>query len=46
MELMLIPKDKMRDIKDILDNTPTHTSIAEAQVGQENDPWKDLLEDS
>ncbi len=45
MELMLIPKDKVRAIKNILDNTPTHLSLPLEQVKQENDPWKDLLED-
>ena len=43
MELMLIPKDKVRAIKDILDNTSTHP---QSHAEQENDPWKDLLEDS
>ena len=43
MELMLIPKDKVRAIKDILDNAP---SQPQEKVGQEKDPWKDLLEDS
>jgi len=43
MELMLIPKDKIRAIKDILDSTSTHP---QSHAEQENDPWKDLLEDS
>ena len=45
MELMLIPKDKVRAIKNILDNVPSHPSLPQEQVRQENDPWKDLLED-
>ena len=45
MELMLIPKDKVRAIKNILDNAPAHPSLPQEQVGQESDPWKDLLED-
>jgi transcriptional regulator with XRE-family HTH domain len=45
MELMLIPKDKTRAIKNILDNAPSHPSLPQEQVKQENDPWKDLLED-
>ena len=45
MELMLIPKDKVRAIKNILDNAPTHPSQPQEQVKQESDPWKDLLED-
>ena len=40
MELILIPKDKIRAIKNILDETP---SQPHEKVGQENDPWKDLL---
>ncbi len=46
MELMLIPKDKVRAIKEILDNAPSHPSQPQEKVGQEHDPWKDLLEDS
>lgn len=46
MELMLIPKDKVRAIKEILDNTPSHPAQPQKKVEQENDPWKDLLEDS
>ncbi len=45
MELMLIPKDKVRAIKNSLDNLPSHSSLPQEQVGQESDPWKDLLED-
>ena len=45
MELMLIPKDKVRAIKNILDNVPSHPSQPQEQVRQENDPWKDLLGD-
>jgi transcriptional regulator with XRE-family HTH domain len=45
MELMLIPKDKVRAVKNILDNVPAHPIQLQEQVGQENDPWKDLLED-
>ncbi len=40
MELMLIPKDKIRTIKEILDNTFT---LSQEKDDQENDPWKDLL---
>jgi len=42
MELMLIPKDKVRAIKKILDNNPHHSQVNINQE-QENDPWKDLL---
>ncbi|MCF6204371.1 MAG: helix-turn-helix domain-containing protein [Methylococcaceae bacterium] len=45
MELMLIPKDKTRAIKNILDNAPAHPALPQEQVEQENDPWKGLLED-
>jgi transcriptional regulator with XRE-family HTH domain len=45
VELMLIPKDKVRVIKRILDNAPSVPSLPQEQVGQENDPWKGLLED-
>jgi transcriptional regulator with XRE-family HTH domain len=45
MELMLIPKDKVRAIKDTLDNASSHSSLSQEQAGQENDPWKDLLGD-
>ena len=45
MELMLIPKDKVRTIKNILDNVPAHPTLPQEQVRQESDPWKDLLED-
>ena len=45
MELMLIPKDKVRTIKNILDNAPSHPSLPQEHIGQESDPWKDLLED-
>ena len=45
MELMLIPKDKVRAIKNILDNVPSHPSLPQEHIGQESDPWKDLLED-
>lgn len=45
MELMLIPKDKIRAIKNILDNAPAHQTLPQEQIGQENDPWKGLLED-
>ncbi len=46
MELMLIPKDKVRAIKGILNNAPSHPYQSPEKVGQENDPWKGLLEDS
>ncbi len=45
MELMLIPKNKVRAIKNTLDNAPSHPSLPQEPVRQENDPWKDLLED-
>ncbi len=45
MELMLIPKDKVRTIKNILDNVPAHPTLPQEQVRQESNPWKDLLED-
>ncbi len=45
MELMLIPKDKVRAIKNILDSAPAHTTLPQEQVKKESDPWKDLLED-
>jgi len=45
MELMLIPKDRVRAIKNILDNAPTHPPLPQEQVGQESDPWKGLLKD-
>ncbi len=40
MELMLIPKDKVRAIKEILDETST---LSPENGRQENDPWKGLL---
>lgn len=45
MELMLIPKDKLRAIKEILDNAPSNPASPQEQVRQESDPWKGLLED-
>ncbi len=41
---MLIPKDKIRAIKNILDNDllPSQANIKQEQ---ESDPWKGLLED-
>ncbi|MCF6203905.1 MAG: helix-turn-helix domain-containing protein [Methylococcaceae bacterium] len=45
MELMLIPKDKVRTIKNILDNVPAHPTLPQEHVRQESNPWKDLLED-
>lgn len=48
MELMLIPKDKVRATKEIMNNAPSHPSQSQVNINQEqeNDPWKDLLEDS
>ena len=45
MELMLIPKDKVRAVKNILDNAPSPSSLPQEQVRHENNPWKDLLKD-
>jgi len=42
MELMLIPKEKITAIKDLLENTSTPP---QSNTEQENDPWKGLLED-
>jgi len=46
MELMLIPKDKVTAIKEILDNAPSRSYQVQEKVEHENDPWKGLLEDS
>ncbi|PHS26228.1 MAG: transcriptional regulator [Methylophaga sp.] len=46
MELMLIPKDKLRAVKDILDNTRARSSHTQEEAEHEHDPWKNLLEES
>ena len=45
MELMLIPKDKLRAVKDILNNAH-EPSQPQEKNRKENDPWEGLLEDS
>ena len=44
MELMLIPQEKRRAVRDLLDDT-TSTNVTHIPKSLSDDPWQELLED-
>ena len=46
MELLLIPQEKLREVRDILKTSSRQVSSTAKNAEEQSDPWQDLLGDS